>query len=157
MKFLAFLDPLITRWMAKNGIRFLRYSIALIFIWFGALKFFPGVSPAEALATDTIALLTFDLIPKTVTLPLLAGFEVLIGLLILTDRFLRLTILLLLVQMVGTMSPIVLFPDLVFNSFPFVLTIEGQYIFKNLIVISAAITVGATARGGRLDPEPSGI
>jgi hypothetical protein len=55
------------------------------------------------------------------------------------------------------MSPIVLFPDLVFNSFPFVLTIEGQYIFKNLIVISAAITVGATARGGRLDPEPSGI
>jgi len=157
MKFLAFLDPLITRWMAKNGIRFLRYSIALIFIWFGALKFFPGVSPAEALATDTIALLTFDLIPKTVTLPLLAGFEVLIGLLILTDRFLRLTILLLLVQMVGTMSPIVLFPDLVFNSFPFVLTIEGQYIFKNLIVISAAITVGATARGGRLDPEPSNI
>lgn len=155
MKFLSILDPLITRWMARNGIRFLRYSIALIFIWFGALKFFPGMSPAEELATSAISALTFGLIPLNISLPMLAAFEVLIGILILIDKLLRLTILLLLVQMVGTMSPIVLFPEVVFEVFPYALTIEGQYIFKNFVVISAAITIGATARGGRLDPEPS--
>jgi len=154
MKFISILDPLITRWMARNGIRFLRYSIAFIFIWFGALKFFPGLSPAEELATGAISVLTFGLIPAAISLPLLAAFEMLIGILILIDKLLRLTILMLLVQMVGTMSPIVLFPDLVFEVFPFALTIEGQYIFKNFVVISAAITIGATARGGRLDPEP---
>lgn len=154
MKKLSYLDPLITRWMARNGIRILRYSIALIFIWFGALKFFPGLSPAEELAINAIAALSFEILPANVTLPMLAFFEVLIGLLILTDRWLRLTILLLLIQMVGTMSPIVLFPEIVFKSFPYALTIEGQYIFKNLVVIGAAITIGATARGGRLDPEP---
>lgn len=154
MKILSFLDPLITRWMARNGIRFLRYSIAFIFIWFGALKFFPGLSPAEELATGAISVLTFGLIPVSAALPLLAAFEVLIGLLILADRWLRLTILLLFVQMAGTMSPIVLFPEIVFETFPYALTIEGQYIFKNFVVISAAITIGATARGGKLDPEP---
>lgn len=154
MKILSFLDPLITRWMARNGIRFLRYSIAFIFIWFGALKFFPGLSPAEELATGAISVLSCGLISAPVALPLLAAFEVLIGLLILAGRWLRLTILLLLVQMIGTMSPIVLFPEVVFETFPYALTIEGQYIFKNFVVISAAITIGATARGGKLDPEP---
>ncbi len=140
--------------MGKYGIRFLRYSIALIFIWFGALKFFPGMSPAEELATGTIALLSFNLIPASIALPVLALFEVAIGILMLIGKWLRLTVFLLLIQMIGTMSPIVLFPDLVFEVFPYALTIEGQYILKNFVVISAAITIGATARGGGLDPEP---
>lgn len=156
MKIFSFLDPIITNLMARYGIRFLRFSVALIFIWFGALKFVPGLSPAEDLALGTIALMTFDLIPAGVALFLLATLEVSIGLLLLFGKFLRLTILLLLFQMAGTMSPIVLFPDLVFNSFPFGLTIEGQYIFKNFIVISAAIVIGATVRGGRLTSEPTG-
>lgn len=140
--------------MARYGIRFLRYSIGLIFIWFGALKFFPGLSPAEQLALSTIELLTFGLLPAGAALIGLALFEVVIGLLMISGRFLRLTILLLLFQMAGTMSPIVLFPEVVFSQFPFILTIEGQYIFKNFVVISAAIVIGATVRGGRLYPEP---
>ncbi len=157
MKILSFMDPLITRWMAKNGIRFLRYSIALIFIWFGALKFFPGLSPAEELATQTISVLTFGIVPASISQPLLAFFEVAIGLLILSGKYLRLTILLLMIQMAGTMSPIVIFPDVVFEAVPYALTIEGQYIFKNFVVISAAITIGATARGGHLVAEPEKI
>jgi uncharacterized membrane protein YphA (DoxX/SURF4 family) len=154
MKLFAFLDPLITKWMARYGILFLRYSIGLIFIWFGGLKFFPGLSPAEDLALATISLLTFGMIPGSFALFSLALFEVLIGILMITGKYLRLTILLLLFQMAGTMSPVVLFPDLVFNQFPFVLTIEGQYIFKNFVVISAAMVIGATVRGGRLNPNP---
>ena len=140
--------------MARNGINFLRYSLGIIFIWFGSLKFFPGLSPAQELATSTIELLTYGLIPIQISLTLLAMLEVMIGLLLLIGKYLRFTIFLLLFQMAGTMSPIVLFPDLVFTNIPFALTIEGQYIFKNFIVISAAIVIGATVRGGKLSDEP---
>jgi hypothetical protein len=52
--------------------------------------------------------------------------------------------------MLGTMLPLVFFPSQTFSSFPFVPTLEGQYIIKNLVLVSAAIVVGATVRGGRL-------
>lgn len=157
MKFFSVIDPIITRWMARYGITFLRYSIGIIFVWFGGLKFFPGLSPAEQLAGSTIDLLTFGLIPPFTAQILLAFFEVTIGILLLSGKFLRLTILLLLMQMAGTMSPIVLFPDLVFTQIPYALTIEGQYIFKNFVVISAALVIGATARGGKLHADPETV
>lgn len=154
MQQISIIDQFLTRWMARYGITFLRLSIGIIFIWFGGLKFFTGLSPAEDLALSTIDLLTFGIIPPTIALFLLASFEVLIGLLMTAGKYLRFTILLLLGQMIGTMSPIFLFPDIVFADIPFVLTIEGQYIFKNFVVISAAIVIGATVRGGRLSSEP---
>lgn len=154
MKFFDQYDPIITRLMAKYGIYALRLSIGLIFIWFGALKFFPGFSPAEELAISTIEILTFGFVAPSVAQFLLALFEVTIGILLLFGKYVRVTILLLLVQMAGTMSPIFLFPDIVFANPPLVLTIEGQYIFKNFVVISAAIVIGATARGGYLRSEP---
>lgn len=154
MQKISIIDQFLTRWMARYGITFLRLSIGIIFIWFGGLKFFSGLSPAEGLAISTINLLTFGAIPPDMALILLASFEVLIGILMTAGKYLRFTILLLLGQMTGTMSPIFLFPDVVFADVPFVLTIEGQYIFKNFVVISAAIVIGATVRGGRLNPEP---
>lgn len=149
-----FIDLLITRTMARIGIGLLRWSIGIIFVWFGALKYIPGMSPAEKLATSTIELLTFGLIPYSWILFLLATFEVLIGILIIHGKWMRFAILLLLIQMAGTMSPIFLFPDLVFVKIPYALTIEGQYIFKNIVVISAAIVIGATVRGGQLTADP---
>ena len=154
MKDITGIDQFLTRWMAKYGVTFLRISIGIIYIWFGGLKFFPGMSPAEELATSTIELLTFGLIPSNIALFMLATFEVLIGILMTTGKYLRFTILLLLGQMIGTMSPIFLFPDIVFSGFPLALTIEGQYVFKNFVIISAAIVIGATVRGGRLNSEP---
>lgn len=154
MQKISLIDQFLTRWMARYGITFLRLSIGIIFIWFGGLKFFSGLSPAEGLALSTIIQLTFGLIPSDIALFLLAAFEVLIGILMTTGKYLRFTILLLLGQMIGTMSPIFLFPDIVFADVPFVLTIEGQYIFKNFVVVSAAIVIGATVRGGRLNSEP---
>ena len=52
------------------------------------------------------------------------------------------------VQMIGTLTPIFLLPDQVFTRFPYGLTLEGQYIIKNLVVISSGIVIGATVRGG---------
>jgi len=144
------IDYNITQWMAKYGITFLRVSIGIIFLWFGALKFFAGASPAEALAIDTITTLTFGLINETTIILLLAILEVVIGIGLIFNIKMRAILLLLGLQMFGTFTPIALFPELVFSQFPYALTLEGQYIIKNLIIVSAAIVIGATVRGGKL-------
>jgi hypothetical protein len=56
--------------------------------------------------------------------------------------------------MLGTFTPVILFPGEVFARFPFVLTLEGQYIVKNLVIISAGIVIGATVRGGQVVADP---
>lgn len=144
------LDRRITAWMAQSGILALRVSVGVVFFWFGVLKFFPGLSPAETLATDTISVLTGGLVEPRVSLPLLAAWEALIGVGLITGKALRLTLLLLFLQMPGTVMPMVLFPELTFRQVPFVLTIEGQYIVKNLVLVSAGLVIGATVRGGGL-------
>jgi uncharacterized membrane protein YkgB len=147
-------DYAITVWMARNGVRLLRISLGIIFFWFGALKFFPGLSPATELATRTIDVLTFGRIPSNVAINILAAWETLIGIGLLTGIAMRATLALLFVQMVGTITPIFLFPELVFTRVPHVPTLEGQYIIKNLVLISAAIAIGATVRGGGLVASP---
>ena len=148
------IDHKLTRWMARNGILFLRISIGVVFVWFGAMKFFDGVSPAQGLAIKTIDTLTFGILSDKFILTGLAILEVLIGLGLLLNRFLRETLLLLYLQMLGTFTPIILFTSEVFTSFPFVLSLEGQYIVKNIIIVSAGIVLGATVRGGKINPEP---
>lgn len=147
------IDITVTRWMAAHGLLLLRLSIGIIFFWFGILKFFDGMSPAQDLAIRTIDTLTFGWFTQKTILYTLATWEVLIGLGLITNIFLRETLLLLYLQMIGTFSPIILFPSEVFHVFPFSLTLEGQYIFKNLVIISAGIVLGATARGGKLMTE----
>jgi uncharacterized membrane protein YkgB len=146
------IDITITSWMARHGITLLRISIGVVFLWFGALKLAPGLSPAESLVRETI---TF--FPMNIFLPLLAVWEMAIGLGFITGKFMRLTILLLFLQMPGTISPMFLRPDLVWTSFPLVLTLEGQYIVKNMVIISAALVVGATVRGGGLTSDPEAL
>lgn len=149
------LDERITTWMARRGITLLRLSVGFVFIWFGVLKFFPGLSAADELAGRTIEVLTGGRVTPALSLPALAAWECLIGLGLVTRRFMRLTILLLAAQMAGTLTPLVLFPTEVFAQFPFVPTLEGQYILKNAVIISAAIVLGATVRGGGIVPMPS--
>ena len=139
---------------ASAGHRLSNHRVDGTFFWFGILKFFPSLSPAEELATRTIDVSTLGLIPGAASLPLLAGWESLIGIGLLVGRGLRGILLLLYVQMLGTLTPIALFPHDVFVTIPFVPTLEGQYIIKNLVLISAGIVVGATVRGGRIVPEP---
>lgn len=148
------LDTRITAWMAQHGIRLTRIALGIVFLWFGAIKCIPGWSPAADLATRTISALTFDLAPPSLSLPLLAVWESLIGIGLLSGRYLRTTLLLLFVQMPGTVMPLFLFPDETFRAFPYAPTMEGQYIIKNLVLVAAAIVVGATARGGHLSSRP---
>ena len=148
------IDRRITTWMAGYGVFLLRVALGVVFLWFGALKLVPGLSPAEDLAGRTIEALTFGIVPASVALPILALWEVAIGVGLLVGRWMRVTLLLLFVQMAGTVTPLFLFPSETFVRFPLVPTLEGQYIIKNIVLVAAAIVLGATVRGGQLTPEP---
>jgi len=149
----ASVDVRLTNWMARYGILLLRLSLGVVYIWFGVLKFFPGLSPAQELATETIEVLTFGLIPASASIVILAAWETLIGLGLITGLCMRATLLLLWLQMAGTITPFFFFPDQVFTHIPYGPTFEGQYIIKNLVIIGASIVIGATIRGGRLVPH----
>ena len=142
-------DRAITYWMAETGISVLRIGLGVVFLWFGLLKFFPGLSPAEDLVRNTIYFVDPDLF-----VPVLASWEALIGIGLIFGKFLRLTLLLLFLQMPGTALPLVILPDIVWTAFPYGLTLEGQYIVKNLVLIGAGLVLGGTVRGGGITAEP---
>lgn len=150
-------DQRITEWMARHGLVLLRVSLGIVFLWFGALKFFPGLSPVQSLASNTIALLTFGIVPASVSIPVLAFWKCVIGIGLITNLFMRFTLLLLFAQMMGTVTPIFLFPGEIFSVLPIAPTLEGQYIIKNIVLISAGIVIGATVRGGRIIANPKNI
>ncbi|MEM7801252.1 MAG: DoxX family protein [Chloroflexota bacterium] len=143
------IDIFLTRWMANNALTIVRIGLGIVFFWFGALKLFPGLSPAEELVRNTIYLVDPDLF-----IPVLAIWEMVIGIGLISGRFMRVTLLLLFLQMPGTALPLVLLPDVVWTHFPYGLTLEGQYIVKNLVLVGSALALGATVRGGRLVSEP---
>ncbi len=140
------IDASMTKWMNRNGLFLLRVSMGIVFVWFGALKFFPGVSAAQDLAIRTIELLTFGLVPKVIIINGLALWEVLIGVGLIWGKFMKATLLLLFLQMIGTFTPIFLFPSEVFNHMPYAPTLEGQYIIKNIVIISAAMVIWGRLR-----------
>ena len=148
------LDARITSTLARVAIPTLRVALGVVFLWFGVLKFFPNLSPAETLVGRTIEQLTLGLVQPSVSLPVLALWESVIGIGLIIGRGLRGVLALLAVQMAGTFTPLLLFPQETFSSFPLVPTLEGQYIIKNLVLIAAAMVVGATVRGGGLSPDP---
>lgn len=148
------IDTRVTAWMARHGVTLTRLALGVVFLWFGAIKFVPEWSPAADLATRTVHRLTFGVVGPEVGLPVLAAWESAIGLGLLTGKLLRLTLLLLFVQMLGAMTPLVIFPSETFAAFPYSPTLEGQYIIKNFVLITAGLVVGATVRGGQLRAQP---
>ena len=135
------LDIFISKFMNNYGILLLRYSLAMIFIWFGLLKPF-GISPAQELVENTVY--WFD--DKATFVKFLGWWEVAIGVTICFRPLIRISIFLLFLQMPGTFLPLVLLPEVCFTDFPYGLTLEGQYIVKNLIIISSALVIGGTVR-----------
>jgi uncharacterized membrane protein YphA (DoxX/SURF4 family) len=134
-------DSLLIESLNKWSFLILRLSLGVVFIWFGALKPF-GDSPATDVIVKTIY--WFD---PDIFIPILGYWEVLIGICLLYTPLIRFGLFLLAIQMPGTFLPLILRPEICFLNFPFELTLEGQYIIKNLVLIGAAMVVG-----GRLAP-----
>lgn len=134
------LDRRIAGWMQTHGIMALRYSLAVVFIWFGVLKPL-GLSPASALVARTVYWVDPDWF-----VPFLGWWEVLIGVCLLFRPLVRVALLLLFLQMPGTVLPLFVVPEACWVRIPYAPTLEGQYIIKNLVLISAALVVGGTVR-----------
>lgn len=117
-------------------------------------KIFPCLIAVEILAGRTIEKLTFCLVPPVIALPILALCECTIGVGLISRKWLNLTLLLLYLQMIGTFLPLFFFPEQTFTSL-FVPTLLGQYIIKNIVLLSGGIVIGATAKGGSLTANPS--
>jgi uncharacterized membrane protein YkgB len=147
-------DVRLTEWLARHGVTLLRISLGAVFLWFGVLKFFPGLSPAQDLAGRTIEQLSGGLVGRQLAVQGLGALETVIGIGLLLGVFMRAVLLLLALQMLGTLTPLVLFPREVFTLVPLAPTLEGQYIIKNAVLISAAMVLGATVRGGGLVAQP---
>lgn len=119
----------------------LRATLGVIFAWFGMLKFFPDLSPAEVLAQQTIDRLTLGLVGAEFSIIILALLETGIGLLLLLNVCRRIVIMVAVAHLCCTFVPAFLFPDQFFGEDPFSLTLTGQYIVKNVILIGALLTI----------------
>lgn len=133
-------DIRISEGMDKYCQPLMRYSIAFIFIWFGVLKPL-GMSPEEELIKRTVYWISPHLF-----LPILGWWEVAVGLCLLYRPLIRIALLLLLLQLPGTMLPLILLPEICFTHPPFGLSLEGQYIVKNIFLVSAAFMIGGKIR-----------
>jgi len=127
--------------VSRRSLTLLRISIGIIYIWFGALKFFHGYSPAEDLAINTINKLTFGLLPQPVNIIFLAIWECAVGLLLISGKWLRTALVFLFIHMVCTFTPLLFFPSVSFKYMPYGFTLVGQYIMKNIIIICAALVI----------------
>jgi uncharacterized membrane protein YkgB len=124
--------------LARIGVPLLRISLGAVFLWFGLLKIFQ-VSPVSRLVANTIY--WFD---PDVVVPALGAFEVFVGACLVAGRLMRVALPLLVLQMAGTFLVLVLLPDVAFrDGNPLLLTVEGEFVVKNLVLLSAALVIGS--------------
>lgn len=130
-------------WLGRMSISTLRVALGVVFLLFGVLKLFDDVSPAERISVRTVEALTFDLISGDTARICVANLEVTIGLLMITGKLQRLALALLGVAMVGILAPLVLFPDELFAGKYHAPTLLGQYVIKDIVLLSAGLVISA--------------
>ncbi|MFI0491719.1 DoxX family membrane protein [Flavobacterium sp.] len=119
----------------KHSVNMMRIALAIVYIWFGALKIF-GMSPAGELVERTV----YWFRPE-IFVPILGMCEVLIGLGLLVKKLIPITIVLLLLHMAVTFFPVFIVQTVCFDAFPYQPTLVGQYIIKNVVLISGALVI----------------
>jgi uncharacterized membrane protein YkgB len=124
-----------------NPFKILSISIGIIYVWFGVLKFFFGLSPAEQVASQTIHQLTFGLLPDHIAISTLAIWECALGIMLILRRYMKGVLILMFIHMCFTFTPFIFFPHQTFMHLPYDFTLLGQYIMKNIIIISSGIVL----------------
>ncbi|MBA2495782.1 MAG: helix-turn-helix domain-containing protein [Acidimicrobiia bacterium] len=151
---LAVIDAAVHRFLVARSLTVLRWSVGAVFLYFGALKFFPGLSPAEDLVMQTFDALTFQLVPGRAAVVFTAGVECALGVILLSGQWLRAAVSALGVQLLGILAPLLLFPGRLFDGPRHAPTLEGQYVLKDVILLAAGMVLAATLKGGRLVRGP---
>jgi len=135
------IDNAAAAFMERYGIAVLRVTLAVVFIWFGALKV-TDRSPVEDLVKDTIYFL-----PEDTFFVILGVWEIAIGIGLLIPVALRLTLALFWLQMAGTFLSLVILPGRSFqDDSPLLLSVTGEFVIKNLVLIAAGLVIGSTVR-----------
>jgi putative oxidoreductase len=138
------LKALLERWSVPA----LRVALGVVFVVFGVLKFFPGMSPVESLVEATWGVLTFGIVGGPLALVLTAIIETVAGLALISGVFARFGLVMLAVAFVGIFSPLVFFPGELFEATgP---TLLGQYVLKNVVLVAAALVVASRVLHGRV-------
>jgi putative oxidoreductase len=128
----------------------LRISLAVVFVWFGALKV-AGVSAVGGLVAATVPFLD-----SAWFVPVLGIVEILVGVAFATGRLLRVVLPVFAAHMAGTFLVLITLPDVAFQGAnPLVLTAVGEFVVKNLVLLTAGLVVASgvkplgAAAGGR--------
>jgi len=123
--------------------------VALIFIWFGVLKVVDR-SPVADLVADTVYW-----VPSGFFVRFLGAWEIAVGVGLLVPIALRLTLFLFWAQMAGTFLVLVIHPGLSFQGNNLLLlTLTGEFVIKNLVLITAGVVIGSTVRPAGREPRP---
>ena len=134
--------------LTAHSVTVLRISLGLVFLVFAAFKFVSGASPAADLAVATVGKLTFGVVTGSAALLLTAVTETIIGLTLLTGRFVKVGLVVMAGALIGILSPLVLFPDQMWSgNGP---TLTGQYVFKDIVLVAGGLVVAAHALGARM-------
>ena len=142
------LDERVVRFMSSYAILIIRISLGIVFVWFGLLKVI-GTSPVYDLASHVVYWL-----PPELFVPLLGIWEMAIGIGLLLGKALRVVLSLLFLQLAGTFLVLVMRPETAFQGGnPLLLTMEGEFVVKNLVLIAAGLAVGGTVRHIRKELE----
>lgn len=151
-RFLAIsrIEAAVTQWLTRHSVQLVRISLGIVFLVFGVLKFVPDVSPAEDIAVRTTEALTLDIIEGDAARLFVAAMETAIGLSLLTGRYLRAGIALLGIAMIGVLSPLVLFPGDLFSGEYNAPSLLGQYVLKDVVLLTSGLVVTLRERGAEL-------
>jgi putative oxidoreductase len=134
-----------------HSVTMLRIAVGAVFLGFGVLKYFPGISPAQNLTEATTHIMFFGVVPGRMAMIGVATLECFIGAALIAGRPMRVALWLLGAEFAGILSPLVLLPARLFAGPHHAPTLEGQYVLKDVILVGAAMVIAAaTFRGGRL-------
>lgn len=147
----AEVDARIRAFLGSAGVAALRISIGLVFVWFGLLKVL-DVSPVSDLVARTVYWLDPGLV-----VPALGVFEIVVGAMLILNRWLRVALALFAGQMIGTFLVFLIVPEVAFrDGNPLLLTVEGEFVIKNLVLLAAGMVIGSRLRAVRAR-EPRGL
>jgi putative oxidoreductase len=134
----AEVDARVRVFLGSTGVTALRVSIGLVFVWFGLLKVL-DVSPVSDLLARTVYWLDPDFV-----VPALGAFEIVVGAMLILNRWLRLALALFAGQMIGTFLVFLIVPEVAFrDGNPLLLTVEGEFVIKNLVLLAAGMVIGS--------------
>ncbi|MEX1194161.1 MAG: MauE/DoxX family redox-associated membrane protein [Dehalococcoidia bacterium] len=137
-------DRALTGFLQDHGLTLLRLALGVVYIWFGVLKVVDR-SPVEDLVQDVVFFADGDWV-----VPAMGVWEIIIGFGLIFPVALRITLLMMVAQLVGTMSAFFVVPGRCFqDGNPLLLTTTGEFVVKNLVLISAGLAIGATVRHRR--------